>query len=97
MTVGYKKRISCEFYYKHLERFDFAAVPKAKATVRTALAVQEKNALNHTPFNCHIGARINKNAIGNTSVPKNEVSNERTGRSIDVKNDEKHISTQPVI
>lgn len=72
-------------------------IVNARIIVRVALAVQEKNALNHTPLSCHIGARINKNPIGNTSVPKNEVTRELAGRSRAVKKDEKHISTHPVI
>ena len=72
-------------------------IVKAKIIVTIALAVHEKNALSHTPFNCHTGERINKKPIGNTSVPKKDVSNERTGRSSAVKKDEKHISTQPVM
>ena len=62
----------------------------------TALAVQDTTALSQTPLSCHIGVRIKSVAIGNTSVPKKEVSKERTGRSTAVKYDEKHISTQPV-
>ena len=58
---------------------------RAKINVITALAVLEKNAQSHTPLSCHIGVRINKNPIGNTSVPKNEVIRERAGRSRAVK------------
>ena len=60
-------------------------IVNAKIIVTTALAVQEKNALSHTPLSCHKEARINKKPIGNTSVPKNEVIRERAGRSSAVK------------
>ena len=72
-------------------------IVKAKTIVTIALAVEAKNAVRNTPFSCHVGVRTKRNPIGNTSVPKNEVSKERTGRSSAVKKDEKHISTQPVI
>ena len=62
-----------------------AFIVNAKITVTTALAVQEKNALSHTPFKSHVGVRINKKPIGNTSVPKNEVISERAGLSSAVK------------
>jgi hypothetical protein len=42
----------------------------AKTTVTIALAVEEKNALSHTPLSCHIGVRIKRKPIGNTSVTK---------------------------
>ena len=61
-----------------------------------ALTVQEASALSQTPFKPRKGVRINNAAIGKTSVPKNEVSIERAGRSTAVKYEEKHISTQPV-
>ena len=58
---------------------------KAKIIVTMALAVHEKNALSHTPFSFHIGVRINKKPIGNTSVPKNDVIRDRAGLSSAVK------------
>ena len=63
----------------------FFFIVKAKIIVTTALAVDEKNALNHTPFSFHMGVRINKKHIGNTSVPKKDVIRERAGRSSAVK------------
>ena len=83
-------------FYNGAESILFPFIVKAKIIVTTALAVHEKNALSHTPLSCHIGVRINKNAIGNTSVPKKDVIRGRAGRSSAVKQDEKHISTQPV-
>ena len=63
----------------------FFFIVKAKIIVTTALAVHEKNALSHTPLSCHIGVRMNRNPIGNTSVPKKDVIRERAGRSRAVK------------
>ncbi len=71
-------------------------IVKAKIIVKIALAVQANTEVSHTPSSFHIGDKIQRNATGNTIVPKNDVSNERTGRSIAVKKDEKHISTHPV-
>lgn len=72
-------------FYDRIELEFFFFIVKAKIIVTMALAVHEKNALSHTPFSCHMGVRINKNPIGNTSVPKNDVIKERAGRSSAVK------------
>ena len=72
-------------FYDDIESDLFRFIVKAKIIVTIALAVHEKNALSHTPLSCHIGVRINKNAIGNTSVPKKDVIRERAGRSSAVK------------
>ena len=61
-----------------------------------ALAVLAAIDVNQTPSSCHIGVRIKRKTIGNTRVPKKEVSRERIGSSSAVKYDEKHISTHPV-
>ena len=63
----------------------FFFIVKAKIIVTIALAVHEKNALSHTPFSRHMGVRIKRKLIGNTSVPKNDVISERAGLSSAVK------------
>ena len=68
-----------------------------KIMVNTALAEQDASELSQTPFSFKKGVIINRAAIGKTSVPKNDVSIERTGLSSAVKYEERHISTQPVI
>ena len=68
----------------------------ARISVIIALAVEENRGVYHTPLSFHRGERMNRNPIGNTRVPKKEERSERTGRSIAVKNEEKHMSTQPV-
>ena len=73
-----------EFFTYGVISFFFFIV-KAKIIVTIALAVHEKNALSHTPLSCHIGVRIKRKPIGNTSVPKNDVIKERAGRSSAVK------------
>ena len=72
-------------FYDGIESDLFLFIVKAKIIVTIALAVHEKNALSHTPLSCHIGVRINKKPIGNTSVPKKDVVRERAGRSSAVK------------
>ena len=57
----------------------------ASHTGKTALAVQDASELSQTPFSLRNGVRINNAAIGNTSVPKKDVSIERAGRSSAVK------------
>ena len=63
----------------------FFFIVKAKIIVTIALAVHEKNSLSHTPLSCHIGVRMNRNPIGNTSVPKKDVIRERADLSSAVK------------
>ena len=72
-------------FYDGIESDLLLFIVKAKIIVTIALAVHEKNALSHTPLSCHIGVRINKKPIGNTSVPKKDVIRERAGRSSAVK------------
>ena len=70
---------------------------KASNNVKIALKLHETTALNQTPFKPNNIVIINNAPIGNTNVPKKEVIIERIGLSNAVKNDEKHISTHPVI
>ena len=72
-------------FYDGEESALFFFIVKAKIIVTIALAVLEKNALSHTPSSCHMGVRIKRKPIGNTSVPKNEVINDRAGLSSAVK------------
>ena len=51
--------------------------------------------ISQTPFSPHIPERMNKNRIGNRSVPNRDTINDRMGRSSAVKKEEKHISAQP--
>ena len=62
----------------------FFSVTK-RTIVNIALAVQDTSELSHTPFNSRKGTRINNETIGNTSVPKKDVSIDRAGRSSAVK------------
>ena len=89
-SIGNQKKLLTKVakeknFYDDIESDLFLFIVKAKIIVTIALAVHEKNALSHTPLSCHIGVRINKKPIGNTSVPKNEVIRERAGRSSAVK------------
>ena len=64
--------------------------------VNTALIVHDVTELSQTPFSSRKGVITNNDTIGNISVPKNDTSIDRIGRSSAVKYDEKHISTHPV-
>jgi len=54
-------------------------------TVNTALTVQDATELSQTPLSFNVGVSRNSAPMGNTNVPKNEVSKERPGRSNAVK------------
>lgn len=58
---------------------------KNRITVNIALAVQETKELSQTPFSSRKGVIKNNATIGNISVPKNDTSIERAGRSSAVK------------
>ena len=60
-------------------------IVNARIIVNIALAVHAATEVSQTPFNFHNGVRAKRNAIENTSVPKNDVINERTGLSRAVK------------
>ena len=55
------------------------------AALAIALAVQAISGVSHTPFNSQKGVSTNRNPMGNTSVPKKDVSSDRPGRSSAVK------------
>ena len=63
--------------------------------VRMPLASAATVAMSHTPLRPKAAVRMNKKAIGNTSVPNNETINDLPGRSIAVKKEEKLISIHP--
>ena len=72
--------------YKDLEiEDDFTFIVKYRISVNIALAVQETSALSQTPLSSSNGVKANNAAIGNTRVPKNAASIERTGLSSAVK------------
>ena len=75
----------------------FCFIVRYSAKVKIALAVQDTSALSQTPLSSKKGVITNSDAIGNTRVPKSEMSIERAGRSSAVKYEEKQTSTQPVI
>lgn len=60
-------------------------IVSAKIIVSIALAVQAAMVVYQTPLRAKTGVRIHKNKIGNTSVPKMDVSKERKGRASAVK------------
>lgn len=68
----------------------------ATTVVKIALAIPETMEVIQTPSSCHMGVRRARDTMGNTSVPNNEVSRDRTGRSSAVKKEEKHISAHPI-
>ena len=56
-----------------------------KMHVAIALAVQEITGVSQTPVSSQKGVSTNRKPMGNTSVPKKEVSSDRPGRSNAVK------------